>query len=159
MLWFWRSKINHCLVQRLYYKLLNMNLNELELINEKEDVRTKKTPDPLIFREVTIIEASRILGISTDTIRRWEKKKLIRAKRSEKNYRLFSIEELKRIQDKYLGLAEGVEFQVFKSQSTNFKAIELFSGCGGMALGFANAGLKTGLLVEIDPKLCSYPQQ
>lgn len=31
-----------------------------------------------------------------------------------------------------------------------YKVIELFSGCGGMALGFENAGLETKALVEID---------
>lgn len=100
-------------------------------------------------RLVTVSEASEILGVSPDTIRRWEKKKLVRAKRSDKNYRLFSIEELQRLQDKYLGNA-GSEFQVLRAEKTDYKVIEIFSGCGGMALGFENAGLGTQLLVEID---------
>ncbi|NEQ06435.1 MAG: DNA (cytosine-5-)-methyltransferase [Moorea sp. SIO4E2] len=99
---------------------------------------------------VTVQEAAEILGVSSDTIRRWEKKKLLRAKRSERNYRFFDIEELKRIQRKYQGLATGVEFRVLKSKPTSFRVIELFAGCGGMALGFENAGLTTKLLVEID---------
>ncbi|WP_081431066.1 DNA (cytosine-5-)-methyltransferase [Moorena bouillonii] len=99
---------------------------------------------------VTVQEAAEILGVSSDTIRRWEKKKLLRAKRSERNYRFFDIEELKRIQRKYQGLATGVEFRVLKSKPTKFRVIELFAGCGGMALGFENAGLTTKLLVEID---------
>lgn len=100
--------------------------------------------------KVTVLEAAQILDVSPDTIRRWEKKKLIRAKRSEKNYRLFDLGELRRIQNKYLGLGNNVEFEVLKSKKTKFNVIELFSGCGGMALGFENAGLKTKLLVEID---------
>ena len=103
-----------------------------------------------VEEKVTVIEAARILDVSPDTIRRWEKKKLIRAERSEHNYRLFVLEELRRIQNKYLGKGDRVEFQVLKSRKTQFNVIELFSGCGGMALGFENAGLKTKLLVEID---------
>jgi DNA (cytosine-5)-methyltransferase 1 len=99
---------------------------------------------------VTVQEAAQILGISPDAIRRWEKKKLIQAKRSEQNYRLFDIEELKRLHHKSQGLESEVEFKVLKSRGTQYSVIELFSGCGGMALGFKNAGLRTKLLVEID---------
>ncbi len=44
--------------------------------------------------KVTVQEAAQILDASPDTIRRWEKKKLIRAKCSENNYRLFDLKEL-----------------------------------------------------------------
>lgn len=103
-----------------------------------------------VEEKITILEAARILGVSPDTIRRWEKKKLIRSTRSKKNYRLFDLKELQRIQNKYLGLGNKVEFKVLKSEKTKFTVIELFSGCGGMALGFENAGLNTEMLVEID---------
>lgn len=36
----------------------------------------------------------------------------------------------------------------------NFNIIELFAGCGGMALGLENAGLQTELLVEINKNCC-----
>ncbi len=38
-------------------------------------------------------------------------------------------------------------------EPTNYTVIELFAGCGGMALGLENAGLKTQLLVEINQEL------
>jgi DNA (cytosine-5)-methyltransferase 1 len=106
-------------------------------------------------KQVTVQEAAQILDVSPDTIRRWEKKKLIRTKRSERNYRLFDLEELQRIQSKYLGKRDCVSFQIFKEKRTRFNVIELFSGCGGMALGFENAGLNTKLLVEIDQNCVS----
>ena len=95
-------------------------------------------------------EAAEIVGVSPDTIRRWEKKGLVKAERSRRNYRLFKLEELRRIQAKYSGKAGGAKYTILKGEKTGNSVIELFSGCGGMALGFENAGLSTELLVEID---------
>jgi DNA (cytosine-5)-methyltransferase 1 len=99
---------------------------------------------------VTVHEAAKILDVSPDTIRRWEKKGLIKGARSVHNYRMFQIDELKRIKSKYTGDSSAAEFKVLKSKKTNHNVVELFSGCGGMALGFENSGLKAELLVEID---------
>lgn len=98
---------------------------------------------------VTVHEAAKMLDVSSDTIKRWAKKGLIRTERSKDNYRLFRIDELTRIKDKYSGKSNGVRFEVLKGKPTNHNVIELFSGAGGMALGFENAGLITELLVEI----------
>jgi DNA (cytosine-5)-methyltransferase 1 len=47
-------------------------------------------------------------------------------------------------------------YKILKNpQQTNFNVIELFAGCGGMALGFENAGLQTKLLLEIDKNCCA----
>ncbi|WP_395088987.1 DNA (cytosine-5-)-methyltransferase [Armatimonas sp.] len=100
---------------------------------------------------VTVQEAAKTLGVSIDTIRRWEKKGLVRAGRSKNNYRIFDLQELRDLQEKYSGNSgSGRGFQVLKSPSTEISVIELFSGAGGMALGFSNAGLKTKMLVEIN---------
>jgi DNA (cytosine-5)-methyltransferase 1 len=98
----------------------------------------------------TIAEAAIMLGVSTDTIRRWEKKGLIRAQRSNTNYRLFELEELERVHRKTTSDETQNHYRVLKSETSPFSVIELFSGAGGMALGFENAGLQTRLLVEID---------
>lgn len=97
-------------------------------------------------------EAAKLLQVSPDTIRRWAKKGLIKAGRNENNHRLFEISELTAIKLKIDGGDKNSKknFEVLKSNPTEFNVVELFSGCGGMALGFENAGLKTELLVEID---------
>ena len=40
--------------------------------------------------------------------------------------------------------------KVLKSEKTKYSIVELFSGCGGLALGFENASFDTKLLVEIE---------
>ncbi len=101
-------------------------------------------------KHVTITDASNILSVSVDTIRRWEKKGLIQSKRSSLNYRLFDISELERIKEKISGSSKKRKFRILKGKKSPFNVIELFSGCGGLALGLENAGLRTELLVEID---------
>ncbi len=98
---------------------------------------------------LTVNEAAKKLDISVDTIRRWDKKGLIKSHRSSNNYRLFNLEEIGRIHNK---ISNGVgKFQILKSLTkTNYTVIDLFSGAGGTSLGFENAGLKHKLLVEID---------
>jgi len=103
----------------------------------------------------TIAHASNYLGVSFDTIRRWEKKGLVKARRSDNGHRHFSISELERLKTKLSGGA-GHGFQILKAQNPcNYSVVELFAGAGGLALGMENAGLKANLLVEIDKKAAS----
>jgi len=100
---------------------------------------------------LTVSEAANHLNVSEDTIRRWEKKGLIQANRSDNNYRLFSLSELERIQQKLNGTHALQEFTILKNnKKTKYTSIELFAGCGGTALGFENAGIKHVLLNEFD---------
>ncbi|MGB3238087.1 MAG: DNA (cytosine-5-)-methyltransferase [Geitlerinemataceae cyanobacterium] len=103
------------------------------------------------MKKVTLQEACKLLEISPRLIRQWEKKKLIRGETIEASPKLFVLEELLKLQGKSLDPSSEAKFQVLKAEkSTSFSAIELFAGCGGMALGLENAGLQTKLLAEID---------
>lgn len=98
-----------------------------------------------------ISEAAATLNASVDTIRRWEKKGLIKAHRNKSGHRLFQITELERIKAKIFGDGEENHYRILKdSNKTAFKVVELFAGAGGLALGLHNAGLNCELLVEID---------
>lgn len=100
---------------------------------------------------LSVLEASKVLEVSPDTIRRWDKKGLIQAQRSELNHRLFNLGELKRVQKKVSGKHKGNNYKILKSKDkTKYSVIELFAGAGGTALGFHNAGLQHTLLTDWD---------
>jgi len=99
-------------------------------------------------------KAAQTLNTSIDTIRRWDKKGLIKSFRDSNNSRLFSIEEIKRVRDKNLG-AKKIPFKILRNnKKSKFSAIELFAGAGGTALGMENAGIKHVLLNEFDKVAC-----
>ena len=98
--------------------------------------------------KLTVSEAASIIGVSADTIRRWHKKGLIRAEIGHRNERLFSREELDRINRKNLDGA--VEWKVLTASKSKLTSIELFAGAGGLALGMHNAGIDSQLLVDND---------
>lgn len=100
--------------------------------------------------DLTAHAASELLNISTDTIRRWEKKGLIKARRDEHNYRVFDSEEILQLQQKLSGVQTDNYRVLVSDKKTEFKTIELFAGAGGTALGMENAGLNHILLNEFN---------
>lgn len=102
---------------------------------------------------LTITEVAHELNVSPDTIRRWDKKGLIKASRDSNNYRVFNLDEVKRLHDKINGTSDAGKnnFKVLKAEKpSGYKAIDLFAGCGGTALGLENAGIEHVLLNEFD---------
>lgn len=103
---------------------------------------------------VTISEAAVMLGVSKDTIRKWEKKGLCNTQPTNSGNRLFNIDDLNLLKVKISNHITSKGFFVLSSKPRDYKIIELFSGSGGLALGLENAGLKSELLVEIDKDSC-----
>jgi DNA (cytosine-5)-methyltransferase 1 len=101
---------------------------------------------------ISIADASEKLDVSLDTIRRWEKKGLIKAHRATNGHRYFDKKELDRLLAKNSGSGD-VGYKVLKvKKKSAYSVVELFAGAGGLALGMENAGLECNLLVEIDKK-------
>lgn len=102
----------------------------------------------------TVTVAARALNVSEDTIRRWNKLGLIKAKRDKNRRRLFNMTEIERLQRKLNGDGDQSEFKVLKSDETfeGATCIDLFAGAGGTALGFSNAGFRHTFLNEFDSK-------
>lgn len=98
-------------------------------------------------------EASKLLSVSKQTLRRWDKDGKLVPKRLPNNYRVYLKEQL----DPYLqntpkSIRE--EPNEYKFSVRNYSVLELFAGAGGLALGLEKAGLKCKLLNEIDPWAC-----
>lgn len=102
---------------------------------------------------LSVNEAALELGVSTDTIRRWDKKGLIKARRSEKNHRLFSTDALHNLKRKLEG-NESPGLQILKAKPNGYSCIDIFAGAGGTALGLENAGFSHLLLSELDKDAC-----
>jgi len=100
---------------------------------------------------LTINDVAKLIGVSIDTVRRWEKAGLIKSFRSEQNYRMFNYSEVLRVKNKTRGNNNENNYKILKSNKiTKYKTIELFTGAGGTALGLENAGLNHVLNVEFD---------
>lgn len=109
-----------------------------------------------IQKEIRVTDVAEILGISVDTIRRWEKNGRVRASRDSCNHRIFSLAELERVKKKYLGLTPERKFYTLpQKRLTKFRVIELFSGAGGLALGLTRTGFRIELALEIDKDACA----
>lgn len=100
---------------------------------------------------LSIAAVAEKLDVSVDTIRRWEKKGLVKSARDERNYRVFNIGEIQRLLAKTNGSGTRYDYKILKAKRpTKYTAIDLFAGAGGTALGLENAGLKHLMLNEVD---------
>lgn len=101
---------------------------------------------------LTVHDAAKKLEVSADTIRRWEKKGLIKSSRDENNYRAFRIDEIQRLLSKLNSTATQVnKYRILKAKNrSKLTCIDLFTGAGGTALGLENAGIQHVMLNEYD---------
>jgi DNA (cytosine-5)-methyltransferase 1 len=98
----------------------------------------------------SVSEAASILQISIDTLRRWEKKSLVKSTRNNSGHREYLEEDIELLKQKHDGSDPVNRYQVLSAKQENFSAIDLFAGAGGTALGLENAGFRHVAVNEFD---------
>lgn len=104
---------------------------------------------------VTLDEASKMLGKSKETLRRWDRAgKLTAVREPMSNYRVYNKAQVQSLFFEFL--EDEIEETVDNSVVPNgaYHLLELFAGAGGLAIGLEKAGLKCVALNEIDKFAC-----
>ena len=102
----------------------------------------------------TIADVADMLGVSKETLRRWDKNgKLPSERHPINNYRIYPKDSLKQFEQIAFIFDKSPRKKV--SPKHTFTNIELFAGGGGLALGLERAGLHSVLLNEIDKHACN----
>ncbi|MCF6319809.1 MAG: DNA (cytosine-5-)-methyltransferase, partial [Proteobacteria bacterium] len=103
-------------------------------------------------KNLSISEASELLSVTTQTLRRWDRNGKLKAMRNQtNNYRYYQSEQLSHIgvsNNSYSIKEEATEYVI--EPLREYKSIELFAGAGGLALGMEKAGIGHVLLNDFD---------
>jgi DNA (cytosine-5)-methyltransferase 1 len=104
---------------------------------------------------LTLAEASKLIGKSKETLRRWDREgKLSAVREPMSNYRFYRKSEVESVFSSFLG--DDVEETVsnYVKPDRDYSVLELFAGAGGLAVGMEKAGLKCVALNEVDKWAC-----
>lgn len=103
----------------------------------------------------TIAQVADILGTSKETLRRWDNNQtLVPQRHPDNNYRVYHRSQLEHFEQAQLLFSSNWEQELTVKPSRQFKALELFAGAGGLAIGMERAGFKSVLLNELDKHAC-----
>ena len=103
----------------------------------------------------TIAQVADILGISKETLRRWDKNgTLVPQRKTDNNYRLYSRDQLEVFEEARLLFDSRWQEELAIHPKRPYKLLELFAGAGGLAIGMEQAGFESVLLNEIDAAAC-----
>lgn len=103
----------------------------------------------------TIAQVADILGISKETLRRWDKNgTLVPQRQTDNNYRLYSRDQLEVFEEARLLFDSRWQEELAIRPKRPYKLLELFAGAGGLAIGMEQAGFESVLFNEIDAAAC-----
>ncbi|WP_415894386.1 DNA (cytosine-5-)-methyltransferase [Providencia huaxiensis] len=106
--------------------------------------------------EFSIAEVADLLGVTKETLRRWDSSKKLKSKRNpDNNYRYYEKEQLMQFEEIQALYKSNWEHELQTKPVKKFTVLELFAGAGGMALGLEKAGLSAVMLNEIDKHACN----
>jgi DNA (cytosine-5)-methyltransferase 1 len=104
---------------------------------------------------IGISEAAKLLGVSKDTLRRWDNKGYLIAERQDHNqYRAYKQADLFQFEEAHLANLSTSHATHQSTPRRPYTSIELFAGAGGMALGLEKAGFHALMLNELDKQAC-----
>jgi DNA (cytosine-5)-methyltransferase 1 len=104
----------------------------------------------------SVAQVADILGVSKETLKKWDKNgKLVALSHPENGNRLYHRSQLEGFKEAQLLFNSSWEEELLIKPIQEFKTIELFAGCGGLAIGMEKAGFVSVLLNEIDKDACA----
>jgi DNA (cytosine-5)-methyltransferase 1 len=104
---------------------------------------------------LSLSEASKLIGKSKETLRRWDREgKLSAVREPMSNYRVYRKSEVKTLFSDFINQDAKEMFSNFVEAENEYKVLELFAGAGGLAVGMEKAGLKCVALNELDKSAC-----
>ena len=104
----------------------------------------------------SIAQAADILGVTKETLRRWDEKGTMVAQRIESNnYRVYHKSQLEFFENTQHMFNNTWDAEFVTKPSRDFKLLELFAGAGGLAIGMERAGFQSVLLNELDKHACN----
>ena len=103
---------------------------------------------------LTLTEVADLLSVSKETLRRWDKNGKLKPVRLPSSHRRYSKESLRQFDTASFLFDTTEENSHDYLPLKEYTVLELFAGCGGLALGLEKAGLKCHLLNELDHWAC-----
>ncbi|WP_320017837.1 DNA (cytosine-5-)-methyltransferase [Labilibaculum manganireducens] len=107
----------------------------------------------VINKYITLAEASKLVGKSKETLRRWDNEGVLVAFREPvSNYRVYKKSDIQLL----LGELYNPEKETsnYVEPESDYSVLEVFAGAGGLAIGLERAGLRCVGLNEIDKWAC-----
>lgn len=104
----------------------------------------------------SISQVADILGVSKETLRRWDNNgTLVPQRHPNNNYRVYHREQLTHLEQAQLLFNSNWDNELATKPLRPYRLIELFAGAGGLALGLEKAGFQSILLNELDKHACA----
>ena len=103
----------------------------------------------------SIAQVADILGVSKETLRRWDKNgKLVALRHPDNNYRVYDVSQLERFEQFQMLFNSSWDKELKTEPKRPFNLIELFAGAGGLAISLEKAGFHSLLLNDYDKDCC-----
>ncbi len=103
----------------------------------------------------SIAQVADILGVSKETLRRWDKNgTLVPQRNSDNNYRAYHRSQLEHFEQAQVLFNSSWDEELKTKPNRPYTLLELFAGAGGLAIGMDKAGFRSVLLNELDKHAC-----